>query len=189
MTPRLLALLLAAAACLPACVSSALAERNLANLEALGEALVAVDPESRPLVEESIETGVKLVEATGTVEQLTNFGVPPELPEENFDNVKTIAARWNEAAPDQASLDELRRVVERAKRDAAELAGRARAAADAKDAAQRSPWGSLVGALSTLAAAAGGLYAAVRGPKHIGEWYAGQKAKKAAPKLTNPPAA
>lgn len=186
---RLLTLILAAALALPACVSSALAERNLANVAEIGEALVTVDPEAAPLVDRSLETATELVEATGTLAQLSNFGVPPELPEENFDNVKLLTQRWEEAAPDQAALDASRPVVTRAKKDSAELAGRAVAAAGIREAAQRSPWGGIVSALSTLAAAAGGIYAAVRGPKHLGEWYAEKKSGKAAAKPVAPGAA
>lgn len=152
---------------LPACVSSRLAEANLESVETLAQIAVAADEAAMPQAEAAVQTASDLVAATGTLAQLTSLGVPADLTDRNFENVRGLAAR---VVPEGAP--EVRALAESAQNTAAEIAGKARTSANLIDAGRKTPiFDQVLAMLTAIGSGVGVIYAGTRGQKHVREWW------------------
>lgn len=155
----------------PGCVSGRVAEANLKSVNELADIAVAADPENIPAAEGAIDAAEALREASGTLPQIINFGVPTDLVEANTDGVKLlvekITAGGGEITPETKSA------INRGLRFSDEIAGREHTEERFKDAAKTTPVGGLVVEVLTLfGSLVGSAYGLTRGRKHVARWWA-----------------
>jgi hypothetical protein len=169
---------------LTGCVSSRLAESNRKSVEALATVAVQEDETNVPLAEESVATADEIVAATGVFKQMTNFGVPADLTEQNYQNVEELVVAVEGSSEPRVGV-----VVDRARANAGELAGKARAHGAFKQAVSTVPWGSTIIELLGIIGGAGvATYGATRGRKHAWRWVGGLGKKAEGPPNANGPA-
>lgn len=161
--------------CLASCVSSRLAETNLANVTALASAAVAADPAAMPEAQKAVDTAGALVDATGWLAQVTHLGVPSALVEENVANVRALAAKLPEPTPAQ------RETIRMGTEAANELAGRSRYSAGVTEAVRSNPWAdAALAAVQLVGGGIGVLYGLTRGRRHVSDWWVAPPAGAAA---------
>lgn len=175
------------------CVSTKLAESNLAAVTSLGKVAVETDEVNLPEAQAAVENAEAIVEASAPVAQVLSFGVPTDLVDANTEHVETLTAAVDTSKPEVAA------VVAKAERTAANVSGRAHAASRLVDAGAKVPYlDAILDALVAIGSAVGVVYAGTRGRKHVANWWntPGQstdqvatQATPGAPGAATPPAA